>query len=111
MQNQLVMQNYGVNQNLVINQQQSVQDNIQYCICKGTINSELFVKCDGDEECPNGGWVHPQCTTDLSEKSKQELDDIEEYYCEDCRSRIKSEEQEDDQMSDENDLQENQELN
>jgi len=54
--------------------------------------SELFVKCDGDQECPNGSWLHPQCTTDLRDKSKDELDAIEEWYCEDCIARINREE-------------------
>jgi hypothetical protein len=21
--------------------------------------NDFFVKCDGDAECPNGGWMHP----------------------------------------------------
>ena len=56
--------------------------------------SELFVKCDGDQECPNGSWLHPQCTTDLRDKSKAELDIMEEWYCEDCLARISREEDE-----------------
>ena len=65
-----------------------------YCRCKGGVVSELFVKCDGDQECPNGSWLHPQCTTDLREKSKEELDTMEEWYCEDCLARIRREEEE-----------------
>ena len=53
----------------------------------------MFVKCDGDEECPNGGWVHPQCVGDLSTKTKEELDELQEYYCDECVSRIKKEEE------------------
>ena len=56
--------------------------------------SELFVKCDGDQECPNGSWLHPQCTTDLRDRSKEELDVMDEWYCEDCLARIKREEEE-----------------
>lgn len=40
-------------------------DNSVYCRCQGTVHNDFFVKCDADEECPNGGWLHPQCTTDL----------------------------------------------
>ena len=65
-----------------------------YCRCKGGVISELFVKCDGDQECPNGSWLHPQCTTDLRDKSKAELDTMEEWYCEDCQARISREEDE-----------------
>lgn len=53
--------------------------------------SELFVKCDGDQECANGSWLHPQCTTDLRDKSKAQLDAMEEWYCEDCIARIQRE--------------------
>ncbi len=62
-----------------------------YCRCRGEIVSELFVKCDGDQECINGSWLHPQCTTDLCVKTKAELDALEEWYCEDCVARIKRE--------------------
>lgn len=56
--------------------------------------SELFVKCDGEQECPNGSWLHPQCTSDLCDKTKEELDAIEEWYCEDCIARIQREDNE-----------------
>lgn len=64
-----------------------------------------MVKCDGDEECSNGGWVHPQCTTDLKDKSKEDLDNLQEWYCEDCVARIMKEEEEDnEEQKDENEL-------
>lgn len=74
--------------------------------------SELFVKCDGDQECANGSWLHPQCTTDLRLKSKAELDSMEEWYCEDCVARIKREdeglpEEEEDLEMDEGDIEVN----
>ena len=69
-------------------------DNSVYCRCKGTVVSELFVRCDGEQECPNGQWLHPQCTSDLRDKSKEQLDSIEQWYCEDCVARIHKEEQE-----------------
>ena len=68
---------------------QGASDSTLYCHCKGVVVSELFAKCDGDEKCPNGGWVHPQCSKDLQSKTKEELDDMDEYYCEDCKARIK----------------------
>jgi len=54
-----------------------------------------MVKCDGDQECPYGGWLHPQCTNDLKDRTQEELDVMEEWYCEDCVFRIKNEEEED----------------
>lgn len=65
-----------------------------YCRCKGTVQSDLFVKCDGDQECPNGSWLHPQCTNELKSLGKDDLDDMEEWYCEECQVRIGREEQE-----------------
>ena len=59
------------------------------------VQSDFFVKCDGDEECPYGGWLHPQCTNDLKDKTREELDAIEEWYCEDCVQRINKEDEED----------------
>jgi len=35
--------------------------------------------------------LHPQCTSDLKNKTKDEVDLIEEWYCEDCIQRIKNE--------------------
>ena len=40
--------------------------------------------------------MHPQCSKDLMDKTKEELDDLDEYYCEDCRTRIQQEELEED---------------
>lgn len=74
--------------------QAAVVDSRVYCRCKGEVKSDLYVKCDGDAECVNGEWLHPQCTTDLKDKSKEELDLIEEWLCEDCVSRAKREEEE-----------------
>ena len=70
----------------------TVENPAVYCRCKGGVVSDLFVKCDGEQECPNGSWLHPPCTTDLRHLSKKELDSIEEWYCEDCIARIKREE-------------------
>ena len=43
-----------------------------YCMCKGSIQSEFMVACEtGEELCPNGGWVHPQCSTELSNLTKE----------------------------------------
>ena len=44
-------------------------DNSGYCRCKGTVIADFFIMCDGEAECPNGGWLHPQCTTDMKDKT------------------------------------------
>ena len=47
-----------------------------------------MVACEtGEEECVNGGWVHPQCTKDLCHYSREEIDKIDIWYCEDCRMK------------------------
>ena len=68
-----------------------------YCVCQGQMQSDFFVKCDGDDECVNGGWLHPECTNDLKSWSQAELDRMEEWHCEDCVKRIKREEEEEDE--------------
>ena len=83
---------YSVGQSMISSGGQ-VENPAVYCRCKGAIISELFVKCDGEQECPNGSWVHPQCTSDLRNKSKEELDAIEQWYCEDCIARIQAEDE------------------
>ena len=57
-----------------------------YCMCKGRIQSDFMVACEmGEEECVNGGWVHPQCTSDICNLSMEEIDKIEIWYCQDCQ--------------------------
>jgi len=37
-----------------------------YCKCQGRIQQEFMVACEsGEDNCVNGGWLHPQCTKDL----------------------------------------------
>jgi hypothetical protein len=56
-----------------------------YCMCKGRIQSDFMVACEmGEDECINGGWVHPQCTKDICNLTMDEIDKIEVWYCEDC---------------------------
>ncbi len=76
-------------------------DSQLYCRCKGMQKSDIYIKCDGDDECPNGGWMHPKCTADLANKSKEDLDELEEWYCEDCVERIRREEEGDIDMEEE----------
>lgn len=56
-----------------------------YCKCKGKNPQEFMVFCEsGEDHCVNGGWLHPECTRDLAAMSKQEIDAIEIWYCDDC---------------------------
>jgi len=41
-----------------------------------------MVACEmGEDECVNGGWVHPQCTKDICNLSMEEIDKIEVWFC------------------------------
>ena len=61
----------------------------QFCRCKGSFKSltGYFVACESDAACPNGGWLHPECTTDLHHLTKEQIDTIATWYCEDCRAQ------------------------
>lgn len=61
----------------------------QFCRCKGTFKSVTgyFVACESDSACPNGGWLHPECTTDLAHLTKEQIDTIAAWYCEECREQ------------------------
>lgn len=59
-----------------------------YCRCKGQVQQEFMVACEvGEDLCPNKGWLHPQCTDDLKDMSKEEIDKIDIWYCMDCRKK------------------------
>jgi ribosomal protein L37AE/L43A len=47
----------------------------------------------GDEKCVNGGWIHPQCTQDIFNLTKEEIDKIEVWYCQDCKYKLAEERQ------------------
>lgn len=41
-----------------------------YCVCRGQVQQEFMVACEnGEDDCPNKGWLHPQCTDDLKHLS------------------------------------------
>lgn len=65
-----------------------------YCICKGKVKSGYFVACEADEDCPNGGWLHPECTKDLSALTQEAIDQLDQWYCETCVERIDKENEE-----------------
>jgi len=65
-------------------------ENEQFCRCKGQFKSftGYFVGCEGADECINGGWLHPECTTDLRLYSEEQINKIDTWYCEDCVARL-----------------------
>ena len=69
----------------------------EYCICRGKIKSGYYVACEADEDCPNGGWLHPECTDDLCSLTKDVIDDMEMWYCQHCVIRISKENEEPEQ--------------
>lgn len=52
---------------IVDDPQHESEDIEHFCKCKGEFNSltGYFVMCENDTACPNGGWLHPECTRDL----------------------------------------------
>ena len=40
--------------------------------------------CESEDNCINGGWLHPECTTDLFKMSQEQIDKLDKWYCEDC---------------------------
>jgi hypothetical protein len=48
-----------------------------------------MVCCEsGEDNCNNGGWLHPECTRDLKHLTQEQIDAIEVWYCEDCQDKI-----------------------
>lgn len=41
--------------------------------------------CEAEENCLNGGWLHPECTSDLRHMTQEEILKLDKWYCEDCR--------------------------
>lgn len=65
-----------------------------FCVCKGTNPSGFFVACEAGDDCPFGGWLHPECTEDLRNISKEHIDNLDQWYCEACRRQIQQEDEE-----------------
>ena len=59
-----------------------------FCTCRGQNQSGFFVACDGGEQdCPHGGWLHPECTEELRNLPREVIDSLEGWYCRDCEKR------------------------
>ena len=48
--------------------------------------------CESENDCINGGWLHPECTRDLVKMTQDEIMKLDKWYCEDCVDRRLNEE-------------------
>ena len=58
------------------------------------MKSGYYVACEADEDCPNGGWLHPECTNDLCSLTIEVIDQLDMWYCQHCVQRINKENEE-----------------
>ncbi len=68
-------------------------ENIErFCKCRGEFNSltGYFVMCENEDACPNGGWLHPECTRDLFKMTQEDIMKLDKWFCEDCQGNLKS---------------------
>lgn len=63
-----------------------------FCICRGANLSGFFVACEAEQDCPHGGWLHPECTEDLKNLEREVIDNMGVWYCVSCVERMKDEE-------------------
>lgn len=61
-------------------------------MCKGSNLSGFFVACEAENDCPYRGWLHPECTEDLKNLSREVIDSLGAWYCAACAQRVKQEE-------------------
>lgn len=81
---------------LIVQETPAVESEV-YCLCKGSNQSGFFVACEAENDCPYGGWFHPECTEDLKNLSREVIDSLGAWYCSSCVQRMKQ----DDQLSQE----------
>jgi len=46
--------------------------------------------CENEDACPNGGWLHPECTRDLFKMTQEDILKLDKWYCEDCQGKQKN---------------------
>jgi hypothetical protein len=63
-----------------------------FCVCKGANPSGFFVACEAETDCPYNGWLHPECTDELKNKSQTFIDNMGPWYCQACALRMNAEE-------------------
>ena len=79
------------NANLADAAQESDSEQFCRCVRLGRPFKSLtgyFVACEADAECPNGGWLHPECTDDLCNMTRAQIDNMIVWYCQDCRDKV-----------------------
>jgi len=59
-----------------------------FCICRGANPSGFFVACEAGSDCPYNGWLHPECTEDLKNKTQDYIDNLGAWYCQACTKRM-----------------------
>jgi len=50
------------------------------------------VACEAENDCPYGGWLHPECTPDLLNLPREVIDNMGVWYCHKCTQRIQQDE-------------------
>ena len=89
-----------------------VEDYQRYCYCKGGVEpnpEDVFVgKFDrlslcaacsgGEDECVNGGWYHMKCVPELAALSKDEVENMGDWWCQECLNRMAREDEEEDDI-------------
>ena len=68
--------------------QESESDQFCRCVRLGRPFKSLtgyFVACEADEDCVNGGWLHPECTDDLCNMTRAQIDNMTYWVCQDCK--------------------------
>ena len=53
-----------------------------FCKCRGEYQSltGYFVMCESEDDCINGGWLHPECTRDLFQMTQEEIMKLDKWY-------------------------------
>jgi hypothetical protein len=51
---------------------------------KELIKVDFFVACEAENDCPFGGWLHPECTEDLKNLAREIIDNMGAWYCAAC---------------------------
>lgn len=68
----------------------------EYCYCRGLGSGDiddLYIGCDSDKVCVNGGWYHWKCVPEFRGWTKEEIEKIEMWICPECRDPTNEAEQ------------------
>ena len=65
------------------------EQNKMYCYCRGKRGKDpddFYVMCDS-QNCENNNWYHWKCIEELRFKTRQELEEMEHWFCPTCREK------------------------